>query len=501
MLARPPHGALPAGRARSELLDEVVRVCDRHLDRGATVVVALSGGPDSTALAYLVDEARPDLHAVIGHVRHGLRDDRADAAQAADHAAALGVGYLERSVDVRPSGEGTEAAARRERYAALLAMARQVRADAVLVGHTADDQAETVVMNIARASGLRGVSGMAQARDVDGVVLLRPLLRLRREDVRGYVSGEGLDAVHDPTNDDPGQRRVRAREEVVPALALLSGGPGDPVGALTRLADLARDDAEALDVVADAEAARLIRHWGPVRCLEIAALRRLPVGVATRLLRRLAATGGRLAGADAVATLVGLTPGEAAHVAGGAWATCGGGWLAVKPPGAGGPLEPRSVDVPGVTPLPEIGLVLHADRPWVLPRPSPGSADQPRLPLDDEPPPLADVDAPPVDALVRGPVPPGARSRSAGTWVPLPAVDPLTVRARRPGDRLRLAHGTRKLQDLYTDHGVPRAARDLVPVVVDAGDEPVWVPGVAVRRFDAAAVAHVRLWLAEAGPV
>lgn len=490
-------GALPAGLDRRALLGEVSRVCDVHLPHAATVLIAVSGGPDSTALAYLVSEVRSDLQLFVAHVRHGLRDDRADAAMAADHAAALGLGYTERSVTVRPQGVGVEAAARRARYQALRQLARQVGAGTIVVGHTADDQAETVLMNLARGSGLRGLSGMAEVRDMDGFTLLRPLLKLRRSDIRAYVSGEGLDAVRDPTNRDPDQRRVRTRDRVMPALASLSGGPGDPVAVLTRMADLARDDADALDAIAHMQVARLARRWGPARCVQIPELRALPTAVATRVVRGLleevrGGTDGL--GAEAVTTALSLTPGQAAHVAGGVWVTCGGGWLAVRP-GDLAPLGHRPLRLPGTTELPEINLCICTDLPWGAVAATP--AGQRRLNLDILGAPTTVAAAYRQPPAPLGPLPPGARGASTGAWMVLPEglTEGLAVRAWQPGDRFSLAQGRRKLQDLFTDQGVPRGARSLVPVVVDADDEPIWVPGVAARHIDGASPAGARLWL------
>ena len=490
-------GALAAGLDRDALLAEVKRVCDQHVPHGQTVLVAVSGGPDSTALAYLACEARPDLHLLAAHVRHGLRDDHADARLASEHAASLDIGYLERAVSVRAEGIGEEAAAREARYRALRQLARQASASAILVGHSADDQAETVLMNLVRGSGLRGLSGMSAIRDMDGVSIVRPLLRVRRSDIRAYIAGEGLQAVDDPTNRDANQRRARVRTRAMPALASLAGGPGDPVGSLTRMADLARADADALDDIAALHADRIARRWGPARCVRFSELDALPSALATRVVRELVRqvrNGLEGLSSDAVMSLRTLQPGAAIFVAGGAFATSGGGWLAVRP-AATDALQPRNVTVPGETALPELELLLRADMPWA--RAPAGVAGVRQLQLDiGDIPRLAGArqDAPtPLAAL-----PPGARGTAAGAWVvlPLDLMDGLKVRARRPGDRLSLTHGTRKLQDLFTDQGVPRAIRDLVPIVVDADDEPLWVPGVGQRALDDRREAALRLWLA-----
>ncbi len=486
-------GAAPAGLDRDALLAAVTEGL-AGLGHGAGAVVACSGGPDSTALAHLCAEARPDLRLRVAHVRHGLRDDAADAEVAAAHAAALGLPYDEREVAVANRGEGLEAAAREARYAALARLARNAGAGVILVGHTADDRAETVVLNLARGTGIRGLGGIAPERRESGDLrVVRPLLRLRRDDVRGFVDGEGLDAVADPTNRDDDQRRRRAREEVLPALARLSGGPGDPVGVLNRLADLATDDAEALDELAASAARDLVARWGPGRAVRTADLDALPSALTSRVVRLALAGvrgGAQGLGADAVAAVLGLDAGQACHVGGGAWVTRGGGWLAVAPVGQPG-LPVRPLALPGAVDLPELDLRLHADWPWGEGREAPG---QTALDLGGSAAPRVGEVEPPPGPL--GPVPPRAGAPGAA-WTVLPAgLTPAAVRARRDGDRLALPGGARKLQDVLVDARVPRALRDLVPVVVDADDAPLWVAGVAVRRHDADALAGCRLWLA-----
>lgn len=443
---------------------EVRAALDAVVPQHATALVAVSGGPDSTALLYLVAEARPDLELAVGHVRHGLRDDAQDAEVAAGHAAALGVPFCERKVTVdRHAPECLEAAARAVRYEALAAMARGAGAAWLLVGHTADDQAETVLLNIARGSGVRGLSGMPPVRDLGGVVVVRPLLQLERTRARALVAERGLRTVADPTNADVERRRARARHETLPRLAALTGHPEGTQGlvrALVRLAALARDDADALDALAEAEARRLVVFWGPVQAVPTRALAALPRALAGRVVRRMLA-GARVPrtdkaraarradfdglDAESIWAVLALRPGEALHVPGGVWVTAGGGWLAAAPPGLED-LPERPVASPGATPIPELGAVL-----------------------------LVGATVETADAQEtgdRGLLPPGSTGPSCAT---VPRSTQLVVRARRPGDRV----GARRLADLLSV--VPRAARPLVPVVA-SGTEVLWVPGIAAAE-------------------
>jgi tRNA(Ile)-lysidine synthase len=462
-MSRSP-GAHPAGVSRGQLV-EAVRVGLADLAEGARAVVALSGGPDSTALAYLVAEARADLDLTLAHVRHGLRDDTEDLAVVRMHADWLGLPLEVREVEVVRRGEGLEAAARHARYAALREVTAEVGADALLVGHTADDQAETMLLRLARGTGVDGLGAM-RPRAGD---LLRPLLRLRRPDVHRFVLLEGLPSVRDPHNLAPAVRRNVARHRVLPALEAM--GP-DPVGALTRLADLACDDAAAIAPLV-AEVVAGARRVGRVVALRTRTLAEAPVAIARRAVREvLAEVGdGPPPSAAAVSRVLDLRPGGGLDLPGGVRATAGGGWLALAPAGRV-QQEPGEL-CPGDTLVWDPAAVgLRWLGPGAESEAGGGDTDgQIALELTGawSPPP---VEVP--DALV----PPGGVA-SAATLVLPEDVERVVVRHRRPGDRLRLSAGTRRLKDLYVDAGVPRPVRSRWPVVADERDDLLWVPGVA----------------------
>ncbi len=201
------------------------------LGRAARVIAAVSGGSDSTALVHLLAQlaARDGwaLHAV--HVRHLLRGQAAerDAEEAGRFAESLGLPFRAVLADVpagRGKGESLEAAARRLRYAALLAAAEKVgMGTLVATGHTLDDQAETVLLNLARHAG-RNRGGIRERRP-DGVV--RPLLPFRREELRSYLRERGISWREDETNNDWHLARNRIRHETLPALERSSPGCGE----------------------------------------------------------------------------------------------------------------------------------------------------------------------------------------------------------------------------------------------------------------------------------
>ena len=235
----------PAGMA----VRRAVVVATEDLGPDDLLLVAASGGPDSTALlAACAGLRRPRPRVGVLAVDHRLRDGSGDVAEdVVVLGARLGCdGPAEVvAVVVQPDGDGLQAAARRARYAGLAAAAARHGAAAVLLGHTRDDQAETVLLGLARGSGARSASGMAVR---DGL-WRRPLLGLDRSTTVEACQESGLDVHEDPANVDRRHTRTRVRHDALPALAEALGDR--VVAGLARTADLLRDDADLLDALAD----------------------------------------------------------------------------------------------------------------------------------------------------------------------------------------------------------------------------------------------------------
>jgi tRNA(Ile)-lysidine synthase len=250
--------------------------------KGATVLVALSGGPDSLALAAATafEAHRAGIRAGAVIVDHGLQAGSADvAAAAAQTATALGLDpVLVRRVTVGTEG-GPEAAARAARYAALAEAAADTHADLVLLGHTLDDQAETVLLGLARGSGAASLTGMAARAGI----YARPLLGIRREATVRACADAGLAPWTDPQNSDPAFTRVRVRTTVLPMLER-ELGPGI-AEALARTADQLREDAEGLDHFADEIAEELADVAEAGISLDVATLAANPAALRQRLIR------------------------------------------------------------------------------------------------------------------------------------------------------------------------------------------------------------------------
>lgn len=280
---RSPEGE---GRPASGRLDPLVararRLVEPHLAPGA--VVAVSGGADSLALAAVVGffarRRGSDARAVV--VDHGLQDgSREVAARAAAQCEALGLPATVRAVEVRDFGSGPEDAARVARYRALHAEADGAP---ILLAHTLDDQAESVLLGLARGSGPRAIDGMRPASGA----LRRPFLALRRAETERLCELHDVEPWHDPHNADPAYRRVRVRRELLPLMEdVLGGGVAE---ALARTAGLVRTDADLLDAMACAATP----SSGAIE--DVTAFADLDPAVRLRVWRRLAVVAGASAG-------------------------------------------------------------------------------------------------------------------------------------------------------------------------------------------------------------
>ncbi|SDS67295.1 tRNA(Ile)-lysidine synthase [Pseudarthrobacter equi] len=263
----------------------------------AHVLVACSGGPDSMALAavaaYFARRGSIDGHPVtVGAVVVDHQLQEGSGRVAADTASALrelGLAPVEvHTVTVACAGMGPEAAAREARHAALEAAAAGQGAGAILLGHTLDDQAEQVLLGLARGSGTRSLAGMRPTRAGTGnALLLRPLLGLRRADTEEICEVEELDPWHDPTNTDPAFARSRTRVEVLPHLEEKLG-PG-VAESLARTASILQLDADYLEDVAESTYASLVEWNGAEASLPEDALRDLAPAIRFRVIAKAAA--------------------------------------------------------------------------------------------------------------------------------------------------------------------------------------------------------------------
>jgi tRNA(Ile)-lysidine synthase len=404
--------------------------------------VACSGGPDSLALLALAAEA--GLEPVAVHVDHGARaGSAAEAGIVGEFAERLGTGFAAETVAV-PPGPNFEARAREARYAALERARERLGATAVLVGHSRDDQAETVLLNTLRGAGVPGLAGMPVRRGA----IVRPLLDVPRADLAAVCARLGLGPLDDPMNADTAHRRIWLRREVIPALE--AGAARDLRAVLARQASVARADSDlldalAVDVLVRAQSAAPERAGGAA--LDVAVLAGAPEALVRRVVRLW--LGPPPPDAARVEDVLGVVRGErrGAELPGGVVVSRAGGWLHRH---VGGSRGDGPTDVQWVP----VGL--------------PGTASGFGLEL------VSWVER---AAPVRWP---------EGRWTAVVdadrAGDRAVLRAARKGERfVPLGLGGHKLvSDALAEAGVPAEERTQHPVLAGPDGSPLWVLGYRI---------------------
>ena len=442
------------------LADVALRAIRRHgmLPRGGRVLAAVSGGADSVALLHLLVElqAAGELQvAGVLHFNHQLRGADADADEAfcASLADAHGLAFVSDRADVRAIARAgkrsIEDAARQARYAFFAAAAGRLGAEAVAVGHTRDDQAETFLLRLLRGSGTRGLGGI---RPRAGLII-RPLIDVRRLDLREYVAARGLAFREDATNADLSIPRNRVRHELLPYLER-SFSPA-VVEVLAREAASAREDEEklnqeAIDLASSivlTDAARTAPH------VDAEALRTLHPAMAARVAREALSHLGsnRFIGFEHIQRFLefAATARDGAALSlPGQQVVRQGRWIVIRP-------EPSRhtertdfrfpLSIPGEVVLNQQGMAVSAA--W--------------------------------EAAGGGSVVAAFGCAISGAKLPL------AVRSRQPGDRFEppgMGGRSKKLQDYLVDRKVAKGERDLLPLVVDGDDRIVWIVGHAVSE-------------------
>jgi tRNA(Ile)-lysidine synthase len=430
---------------------------------GEAVLVAVSGGPDSTCLLDLFLQLRAEREFPLGvaHLNHSLRGEESDADEAfvADLARRAKLPFHLRRLapgSLAGTGEGLEGAARRARLAFLRETAAQHGIPRVALGHTRDDQAETLLLRLLRGAGSRGLSGIRP--QAEGI-FIRPLLDVSRAEVEAHLAARGRRFRVDSTNADLTRTRNRVRHRLLPFLR--REFPGEIDALLARTAEILRAEDAYLDEVVRELGKRLIRREEAGSVLSVPALRLLAPALRRRLLRRAfeeaAGSAARFGPVfDRIEDLERLVfearHGAAVALPGGLTARVVYSDLVLTAPGGGGSFEGEvPLPVPGATVLPGLGCRLRARHVAA------SRIGDPRR------------SAAPDRALLDADTLPG----------------PLAVRARRPGDRFRPlgSPGEAKLKSFLIDRKVPKDLRDRIPLVV-SGERIAWVVGHAIEdRF------------------
>jgi tRNA(Ile)-lysidine synthase len=446
---------------------------DALVEPGGRVVVALSGGPDSVALVYLLRELQDAGHvtlAGVAHFNHQLRGAEADADEAfcRSLAAELALPIECGTADVRLAAgqqrRSIEDAARALRYGFLEQAADRLAANAIAVGHSRDDQAETFLLRLLRGSGPRGLAGILPRAGR----VVRPLLDVPRAELRAYVASRGLAFRDDATNNDLAIPRNRVRHELLPYLEReLSPGI---TGILAREAAIARDDEAHLQEAAVDLAASIVlsrSETGEPLELDAAALTSLRPALAGRIARMAlqARAPGRFVGYEPIERLLDF-------------ARSGKTGAALSLPGQQAVRKGQHI-VLGPEPVRrgrgETDAKTGFANSFSFPLSIPGEVR-----LDKQGWAIA---AEQVDSLT------GRSQEAAGSRLSVEIAAeavrlPLAIRSRRAGDRFRpsgLGH-RKKLHDFLIDRKIPREMRDSLPLVVDGEDRIVWVVSESVAE-------------------
>jgi len=435
---------------------------------GDTVVAAVSGGADSLCLLHILKALTPTLgyRLHVAHVDHALRNSSAaDAVFVTSLAAEWGLPWTMERRDIgalaRLGGVSIETAARAARYEVLRAAARAVGAAGIATGHTRDDQAETLLLHLARGSGLNGLAGMRPRRgDV-----IRPLLEIDRAETVAYCAAVGLDPRDDESNLSPAHARNRLRHDVLPRLADVQPGAGRNIA---RAARLLADDLTLIERLARRALARAVLRQDPAR-VTFSAARWAEIDPELRphALRLLLSDlqGGHADGFD-----------ERAYAS----------MLRALEPGGS----------PALT-LPKGLVVTRQGDKVVLGRPITPLAPLGTYTLD-----VSDAvrtEAGVVRAeLAVAPTRWSSVPSNVAYLHPNVAGTRLVVRAWRPGDRMRPLgmEGTRKVQDIFTDRKAPRHARARTPIV-EGPRGIAWVAGLCTGeayRAEPARLAVKLVW-------
>ncbi len=455
-------------RLSTGLISKIRKGCRAHgmFEPGDTVAAAVSGGPDSVAMLHGLLELQDELGVslAVAHLDHGFRDESAAEARFVRKTAkSLGLPFYTEKARLKDRLEGLsvnrQAKAREARYQFLERAAIALKAVKIAVAHTADDQAETVLMRIIRGSGTQGLAAIPPTRGM----VVRPLIYATRSEVENYLAERNIESVSDPSNLKKVYLRNRIRLELMPALKAYNPRITE---ALSKTAELLRADEEFLETCAgesfDSIAAR---HSPEYIALDLDGLKKLPDGIKRRVIR--------LAVEEIKGDTLGLSY---EHV------------LEAAKSVAEGPTG-RGTDLPGGLRVErsyrEILVHIPHEAPSFsifLPMPDAGTssgADIPGLGIRVE----AEVVSGDFQAA-------GARlfapdDKNTAVFDAGRLAGPLTIRNRRPGDFFYPAgmEGRKKLKEYFMDMKLPRALRSRVPLL-ECGGEVAWVMGYRRdRRF------------------
>ncbi|MEK3750758.1 tRNA lysidine(34) synthetase TilS [Paenibacillus sp. FSL E2-8871] len=434
-----------------------------------TIVVAVSGGPDSVALLHVLHEIAVNvmpLTLICAHVNHGFRaESKEEAELVRGMAEQLGLPFELAEFDIpslaKESGLGPEGTAREKRYEFLIDTAHRYGARSVALAHHADDQAETVIMRLLRGSGLSGLSGIKWKRTEKKVELIRPFLRINKTALLGLCQNEGFTYAEDATNLLTKYKRNAVRLEVLPFLERYNGRVRQ---SLVQLAEIAGAEDEYMEASAVKCFEELVSEGEGKYTFNRASFAAIPSALQRRLIKLIL----NYLSAD----LSALDFSKIESVRRGTLQSYPTTW---------------SLDLGGgLTCVRQYDIILFSSKPAQQ-----QASYTYRLFLPDSELKLEEIGKVMSMAVLEREnfFVQGEDYGKMSAWFDRDElVFPLTIRSRLPGDTIRVMglNGSKKVKDIYIDDKIPAAERSMIPLVCDGLGNIVWIPGV--RRSMHAAV-------------
>ncbi|MHA0857626.1 tRNA lysidine(34) synthetase TilS [Paenibacillus sp. CMAA1364] len=453
------------------MVEHVLKLAKEHSlwNSDDTIIVAVSGGPDSVALLHIMHEIsqkHTPLNLICAHVNHGFRvESDLEAIMVQEMADRIAVPFVMESIDVpaymEESGKGTQEAARDKRYEYLAKIAKKYGAQAIALGHHADDQAETVLLHLLRGSGPSGLSGMKYKRTINNMELIRPLLRIYKTDLIVLCEEEDYSYAVDQSNLQTKYRRNEIRLDILPYLGKYNGQISQ---SLNQLASMMVVEDDYLELAAEQMFRELVRMNGGILTLEASAFVRVHVALQRRLIKLILnymSIDSEVIDYNKIESLrEGIMSNHSTtwirHLGGGTECIREYDAITFQPVTH---MERLSYTYELSTAVPEhmvkeIGKVLRMSiepKHTMLWSRSTLGEDQA----------IFDVDQ---------------------------LIFPLYLRSRRDGDTIRVMglNGSKKVKDIFINDKIPPSVRSKIPMIVDANNNIIWIPGI--RRSEHAPI-------------
>jgi tRNA(Ile)-lysidine synthase len=486
----------PSTGAHHPLYKQVIQAirARRLLQPGQTALVAVSGGPDSVALLSILNGLAPawNLSLTVVHCNYGLRgaESDGDASFVTALCRRLNLPCLVKSITINRHESGAsssiQARAREARYRLFRELAAELGAARVALGHTADDQAETVLLRMLRGAGLRGLAGMPHIRER---LFVRPLLTVARQEILSYLEAVGLPYRTDSSNAKPIYLRNRVRHELLPVMQSMAPAV---IRMLASQADILRDDDRVLDALAARRLTRIIRGRDVATLiLDRRALLTQPAALQRRMLRKAIQTVSPSAGATRSDVLMSLLASLASPRSGGTWTT---GPVTVAS-------EQHHVRLTAAF-LPHLVAGAVAASQCTDSGSSTGDVTISSLPSIVCWPPTGDLLRIRTVTRKQGMAFLGKTSSAVALFDGEQLSLPLKIRAWRHGDvffPIGMNGRRKKLQDYFTDAKLGRSVRERIPLVLSR-DRIAWIVGERTDARFAATASTTRFILARVTP-